>query len=137
MGWAGPTNWAGLSLKMCWADPGPTKIWYFSSGPDPTRKAELGQDQPGPATKLTGPEQVWPSTGNQRGELFSPHPPACRPKVLHAEGNAREENEMRGKGSLPGAAEAVSLLACTGPGWKKKEQIPAEEKESSRLELLV
>jgi hypothetical protein len=44
---------------------------------------------------------------------------------------------MRGKGSLPGAAEAVSLLACTGPGWKKKEQIPAEEKESSRLELLV
>ena len=22
-------------------------------------------------------------------------------------------------------------------GWKKKEQIPAEEKESSRLELLV
>jgi hypothetical protein len=31
----------------------------------------------------------------------------------------------------------VASLACTGPGWKKKEQIPAEEKESSRLELLV
>ena len=31
----------------------------------------------------------------------------------------------------------VASLACTGPGWKKKEQIPAEEKERSRLELLV
>jgi hypothetical protein len=44
---------------------------------------------------------------------------------------------MRGQESLPGAEKAVSLLACTGPGWKKKEQIPAEEKENSRLELLV
>jgi hypothetical protein len=31
----------------------------------------------------------------------------------------------------------VAALACTGPGWKKKEQIPVEEKENSRLELLV
>ena len=26
--------------------------------------------------------------------------------------------------------------ACTGPGWKKNEAGPAEERESSRLELL-
>jgi hypothetical protein len=54
---------------------------------------------------------------------------------------------MRGKESLPGAEEAVCCWyvggaaveagGCTCPGWKKKEQIPAEEKESSRLELLV
>jgi hypothetical protein len=31
----------------------------------------------------------------------------------------------------------VASLACTSPGRKKKETIPAEEKESSRLELLV
>jgi hypothetical protein len=31
----------------------------------------------------------------------------------------------------------VRPAACTVHGWKKKEQIPAEEKESSRLELLV
>jgi hypothetical protein len=31
----------------------------------------------------------------------------------------------------------VKPAACTVHGWKKKEQIPAEEKESSRLELLV
>jgi len=93
---------------MCWADLSPKKIWYFSSGPDPTRKAGLGQDQPGPATKLTGPEQVWPSTRNQRGELFPPHRPACRTFVLHAAGNTGDENKMRGKESLPGAEEAVS-----------------------------
>ena len=57
---------------------------------------------------------------------------------------------MRGKESLPGTEEAVALvvlllpeavlwrrlvasLACTGPGWKKKEPIPAEEKEESFL----
>jgi len=27
----------------------------------------------------------------------------------------------------------VASLACTGPGWKKKELIPAEEKEESFL----
>jgi len=105
---------------MCWADPGPTKIWYFSSGPDPTRKAELGQDQPGPATKLTGPERVWPSTRNQRGELFSPHPPACRPNVLHAEGNASGENKMRGEGKFTWRGRGGVLLVCRrccGGGW--------------------
>jgi len=95
---------------MCWADLGPTRIWYFSSGPDPAQKAGLGQDQPGPSTRLAGPEQVWPSTRNQRGELFPPHPPACRMNVLHAEGNAGHKNIMRGKESLPGAEEAVALV---------------------------
>jgi len=33
--------------------------------------------------------------------------------------------------------EVVRPAACTGHGWKKKEQSPAKEKESSRLELLV
>ena len=33
--------------------------------------------------------------------------------------------------------EAARPAACTGPGWKKKETGPAEERESSRLELLV
>jgi hypothetical protein len=31
----------------------------------------------------------------------------------------------------------VRPAAFTVHGWKKKEQIPAEEKESSQLELLV
>jgi hypothetical protein len=31
----------------------------------------------------------------------------------------------------------VKPAACTVHGWKKKVQIPAEKKESSRLELLV
>jgi len=35
------------------------------------------------------------------------------------------------------AVEAGDPRTCTGPSWKKKESIPAEEKESSRLELLV
>jgi hypothetical protein len=58
----------------------------------------------------------------------------------------QEKNQtdaQRGGRRAPGVEEAVprwrlvASLACTGPGWKKKEQIPAEEKESSRLELLV
>jgi len=92
-----------------WIGPISAQKLIFSSGPDPAQKAGLGQDQPGPSTRLAGPEQVWPSTRNQRGELFSPHPPACRTNVLHAEGNAGHGNNMRGKERLPGAEEAVAL----------------------------
>jgi len=115
---------------MCWADLGPTKIWYFSSGPDPTRKAELGQDQPGPATKLIGPERVWPSTRNQQGELFSPHPPACRTNVLHAEGNVGDENKMRGKESLPGAEEAVSCWRALVPAGRRRSRFLQRRKKA-------
>ena len=50
---------------------------------------------------------------------------------------------MRRKESLPGAEELVRCWEAggaaveSGPGWKKEERIPAEEKESSRLEPLV
>jgi hypothetical protein len=69
---------------MCWADLGPTRIWYFSSGPDPAQKAGLGQDPPGPATKTGG------------GNYFPPTP-ACKTLfVLHAE---KEKINTRGKKS--------------------------------------
>jgi len=69
---------------MCWADLGLTRIWYFSSGPDPAQKAGMGQDPPGPATKTGG--------GN-----YFPHTPACRTLfVLHAE---KEKINTRGKKS--------------------------------------
>ena len=60
LGWADPTNWAGLSPKKGWADLGPTKssisVWA-RPGPDsragpesvwPTNTSEMGQNQPGP-----------------------------------------------------------------------------------------
>ena len=56
--------------------------------------------------------------------------------------SGEERITWRGESRRPGwwcvvRLEATRTAACTGPGWKKKEQIPAEEKESSRLELLV
>jgi len=87
MGWAGPAQPTGpdsaqkvlsrLSAQE-WIGPISAHKLVFSSGPDPAQKAGLGQDQPGPSTRLAGPEQVWPSTRNQRGELFPPI-------LLHAE----------------------------------------------------
>jgi len=77
---------------------------------------------------------------------------------LHAEMNSacsgydehEEEKGEAGRRELPGVErvdglawwcavrlEAARTAACTGHGWKKKEQSPAKEKESSRLELLV
>ena len=87
-------NWAGLGRpnqlgrtqpKRWWADFSPkwigpisAQILLSSSGPEEAQKTGLGQDQPGPLTRLAGPEQVWPSTRNERGELFPP-------LLLHAE----------------------------------------------------
>ena len=65
LGWADPTNWAGLSPKKGWADLGPTKssisVWarvslahkHIRNGPEPAWPSErnpsvLGQNQPGP-----------------------------------------------------------------------------------------
>jgi len=123
MGWAGPAQPTGPgSAQNCWADFGPNWVGpisahklVFSSGPDPAQKAGLGQDQPGPSTRLAGPEQVWPSTRNQWGKLFPPHPRACRTNVLHVEGNAGHGNNMRGKERLPGAEEAVALVLLLLP----------------------
>ena len=52
------------------------------------------------------------------------------------------ESYWRGGSWRPGwwctvQLEVVRPAACTGHGWKTKEQSPAKEKESSRLELLV
>jgi len=105
MGWADPAQPAGPdSAQWCWADFGPKwigpistqnglgrsrpKKLIFSSGPDPAQKAGLGQDQPGPSTRLAGPEQVWPSTRNQRGGLFPPI-------LLHAERMFCMQKEMQ------------------------------------------
>jgi len=122
LGWAGPTNWAGLSPKKGWADLGPSGIWanlgptkssisvWARPGPDsragpesvwPTNTLEMGQNQPGP---VKGTHQCWARTGltqhwkiNQWGELFPPHPPACRTNVLHAGGKRRKPKEIKGE----------------------------------------
>jgi len=52
------------------------------------------------------------------------------------------ESYWRGGSWRPGwwctvQLEVVRPAVCIGHGWKKKEQSPAKEKESSRLELLV
>jgi len=61
LGWAGPTNWAGLSPKKGWADLGPSGIWAnlgpTKSGPDLAQTAGLGQSQSGPQT-----HQKWART---------------------------------------------------------------------------
>jgi len=70
MGWAGPTDWAGLSPKllgrfrpkMGWADLGPKKkvnIIFWA--------------RPGPEDRA-GPGSAWPKPKRGGGELFSPHP---------------------------------------------------------------
>jgi len=110
VGWARPAQltgldstqkkgWADLSPSGIWANLGPTKssisVWA-RPGPDsragpesvwPTNTSEMGQNQPGP---VKGTHQCWARTDlaqlwkiNQWGELFSPHPPACRTNVLH------------------------------------------------------
>jgi len=96
-------NWARLSPKMCWADLGPTKIWYFSSGPDPAQKAGLGQDPPGPATKTGG------------GNYFPPTPECRMLFVLHAE---KEKINTRGKKSYlaRGRRWLAALLAVL---WRR------------------
>jgi len=73
----------------------------------------LGQNQPGPAT-----------TKNQRGDLFSPHPPACRTNVLHAEGNTGNKiNEGEGEFTWRGGGGALLVglrrwWCCGGGRWR-------------------
>ena len=91
--------------------------------------------RPGPEGRA-GPGSAWPINKTSwartslaqhkklTGELFSPHPPACRTNLLHAEGNAGDKSKMRGKESLPGAEEAVALVCrlrwrcCGGGRWR-------------------
>ena len=81
MGWAGPAQptgpdsaqncWADLGPKMDWADFGPNTIILFWARPG--------------LEDWAGPGPAWPSNKRWRGELFSPHPSACRTLfVLHA-----------------------------------------------------
>ena len=114
MGWAGPAQPIGPGSAQKVLGRFRPNYYYLLLG----QKTGLGQDQPGPLTRLAGPEQVWPSTRNERGELFSPPSPACRTNVLHAEGNAGHGNNMRGKESLPGAGRrclAMSLAVL----WRR------------------
>jgi len=117
VGWAGPAQLTRLdsAQKKGWADIGPSGIWanlgptksYISvwarpgpnsrAGPEsvwPTNTLEMGQNPYGPEK---GTHQCWARTGlaqhwkiNQWGELFPPHPPACRTNVLHAGGKHRK-----------------------------------------------
>jgi len=74
----------------------------------------MGHNQPGPQTHQSWartslaqrrkPNQCWASTSlaqhkkSNGGELFSPsHPPACRPNVLHAGGNAGNKRNAGGR----------------------------------------
>jgi len=97
MGWVGPAQptgpdsaqncWADLGPKMDWADFGPNTIILFWARPG--------------LEDWAGPGPAWPSNKRWRGELFSPHPPACRTLfVLHAGKKTKGSNEGRKKNYL-------------------------------------
>ena len=68
---------------MDWADFGPNTIILFWARPGPEDWA--------------GPGPAWPSNKRWRGELFSPHPSACRTLfVLHAGTKKKENAVMKG-----------------------------------------
>ena len=130
MGWADPAQPAGPdSAQWCWADFGPKWI-----GPISAQKTDiLFWARPGPEGRA-GPGSAWPINKTSwartslaqhkkpTGGIISPHPPACRTNVLHAEGNAGHGNNMRGKESLPGAEEAVApvvLLLLEAVLWRR------------------
>ena len=62
--------------------------------------------------------------------------------VLHAGTKKQIDAQKGGKRRAPGVEELVRRWEAggaaveAGSGWKKEERIPAEEKESSRLEPL-
>jgi hypothetical protein len=92
----------------------------------------LGQNQPGPAT-----------TKNQRGELFSPHPPASRTNVLHAGGDTDNKiNEGEEEFTWRGGGDALLVVlrrwrCCGGGRWLQAAALlfQAAERESLLLPL--
>jgi hypothetical protein len=58
LGWADPTNWAGLSPKKGWADLGPSGIW---ANLGPTKSSIFIWARPGPDSRA-GPSQSGPQT---------------------------------------------------------------------------
>jgi len=82
---------------MDWADRGPKKLLY-SSGPDPTQKTGLGQDQPGPATKRAG------------GIIFPPLLHAERYSFCMQRKRKKIKRKNEGEEGLPGAEEVVALV---------------------------
>jgi len=106
LGWAGPTNWARLSPKMCWA--GKSLVFLFWARPGPEGRA--GPGSAWPINKTSWARTSLAQHKKLTGGIIFPHPPACRTNVPHAEGNAGDKSKMRGKESLPGAEEAVALV---------------------------